>query len=831
MVLTICQRNPNLARITFLDMLSDFHYKPCMKTDFLIIGLVVLALTACSLPVSISIPLGDTKTPSPPTLTTTPEPSPTPTVTPTPIPSEWLTIAENALFQGEFDRAFHDFQAAYDQTQDPDLQASAIFGLARTFYSQGDCRTALDFLNQLVQVSPDNRQASYAPYYVGKCLNNLQEFSAAANAFAQFRSNHPGIVDAFLFELEGDSKVKAGDFIGAVSAYQSALSSFPSGDPDSINLKIGQAYLAASNYNEAIRSLLALYETTRNDYTKATVNFLAGQAYIALGLPDQAYARFQDSVLNFPRSYDSYSGLVQLVNDGIPVDDLNRGIVDYYAGQYGYALDALNRYINATPDHDATAHFYKALCLRLMEQPEAAIGEFDLIIQNYSGDRFWTPAWDEKAYTQWVNLANYRDSAQTLLDFVARVPDAAEAPQFLFDAGRIQERGGLLNEAAQTWGRLINEYPSASPSYRALFLSAVTSYRLGNLDQALLDFQRSVVLATDVESQSGAHFWIGKTQQAKGDAASALSSWETAATQDPTGYYGIRAVEKILDQKPLSSATNYNLGFDLSSERAQAEQWLRSTFNVAAELDLNSYSELYQFDSIRRADLYWNIGEYQLADAEFENTRLALSSDAVNSFRLLGLLEKYRMNRAAIFTSRQILSMANMSDEATLSAPVYFNHIRFGPYFRDLVLERANAENLNALVLFSLIRQESMFNPLAGSSAGARGLMQLMPATGSEIAGQLGWPANFSVDDLWRANINIHLGSRYLARQRDYFNGDLFSALAAYNAGPGNVQIWRDLAGGDPDLFLEIIRFEETRNYLMQIVEFEHIYRIIYKME
>jgi soluble lytic murein transglycosylase len=799
-----------------------------MKIKVLAAALLIFALVGCTLPLGISILSGETSTPLPPTYTLTPEPTTTPTVTPTPIPSEWLRIAEETLYQGDFNQAIQNFQNAYDRAPDSEIRTSALFGLARAYYQQDDCSSTLGYLDQLIQNDPNSQQASYAVYYKAKCQEFNGDHLQAADSYAQFRYQFPGILDAYLYELEGDARSNAEEYSGAILAYQSALASIPAGDSDSLNLKIGQSYLSASNYTEAIRAFLALYDSTQNDYTKATANLLAGQAYIALGLPDQAYARFQDSVLNFPRSYDAYTGLVQLVNDGIPVDDLSRGIVDYYAGQYGYGLDAITRFISNTPETDATPYFYRALCLRAMEQSEAAISDLDFIVQNYSGDRFWAPAWDEKAYTQWVNLGNYRDAAQTLLDFVARVPDAVEAPQFLFDAGRIQERGGLLGEAALTWGRLINEYPSANPSYRALFLSAVTNYRLGNLDQALLDFQRLVVLATDDESQSGGHFWIGKTQQTKGETASALSSWETAATLDPTGYYGIRSVEKILNQAPLTSSAGYDLGFELEAERDLAEDWLRTTFNIPTEVDLDAITTLEQDAPFKRGSLYWNMGEYQLADAEFEELRLFYSSDAMNSFRLLGYLVEKRMTRAAVFTSRQILSMANMSDESTLSAPVYFNHIRFGPYFRNLVLEQANNESLDPLVLFSLIRQESMFNPFAGSSAGARGLMQLMPATGAEIAGQLGWTTNYTDEDLWRAIINIRLGSRYLARQRDYFDGDLFSALAAYNAGPGNVQVWRDLAGGDPDLFLEIIRFEETRNYLTQIVEFNHIYQIIY---
>jgi soluble lytic murein transglycosylase len=109
--------------------------------------------------------------------------------------------------------------------------------------------------------------------------------------------------------------------------------------------------------------------------------------------------------------------------------------------------------------------------------------------------------------------------------------------------------------------------------------------------------------------------------------------------------------------------------------------------------------------------------------------------------------------------------------------------------------------------------------------------MQIMPDTGKEIAGQLSWPTGYTSDDLYRPMINIRLGSHYLARQRDYFNGDLYATLSAYNGGPGNTQAWKNLAPKDPDLFLEVIRSAETRQYIMQIYEFLQIYQRIYQRQ
>jgi soluble lytic murein transglycosylase len=194
------------------------------------------------------------------------------------------------------------------------------------------------------------------------------------------------------------------------------------------------------------------------------------------------------------------------------------------------------------------------------------------------------------------------------------------------------------------------------------------------------------------------------------------------------------------------------------------------------------------------------------------------------------LLER-NFYRQAILSSRQILDLAHLDDAGTLGAPPYFNHIRFGVYFRDLVLSTAQAEELNPLFLLSVIRQESLFEPFARSGADARGLMQIMPATGQEVVSQLNWPPNFQVVDLNRPMISIPIGGRYLSRQRDYFGGSQYAALAAYNGGPGNTMAWSELAGGDPDLLLEVIRADETRLYITNIFENFNIYRMIYEQK
>jgi soluble lytic murein transglycosylase len=205
-----------------------------------------------------------------------------------------------------------------------------------------------------------------------------------------------------------------------------------------------------------------------------------------------------------------------------------------------------------------------------------------------------------------------------------------------------------------------------------------------------------------------------------------------------------------------------------------------------------------------------------------------VQSDAAQSYRLVNYLIEIEMYRTAIMTARQILDLAGMNDADTLNAPTYLNRIRFGTFYSDLVLPLAKQYNLHPLFLFSLIRQESLFDGFVRSSAGANGLMQIMPPTAEGIVADLGWPEDYVQEDLNRPLVNLTLGVDYFDHQRETFDGDLYAALAAYNGGPENARQWLKLAPDDPDLFLELIRYAETRNYIRGVAELFNIYRLLY---
>jgi soluble lytic murein transglycosylase len=453
---------------------------------------------------------------------------------------------------------------------------------------------------------------------------------------------------------------------------------------------------------------------------------------------------------------------------------------------------------------------------------------WDSVIQGDPASPVWDSAWEEKAYTQWAYLGDYSAGEKTLLDFVATAPDNPRAAEFLFDAGRVAERDGRLEEATKIWQRIAIEYPTSDYVYRALFHSAICHYRLGDYPTAQSVFQQAQGIAANPTERAGAYFWTGKSQAAQGDTTAAKATWQQAIAIDPTGYYSERSRDTLNNRAPFTSPKMIDLGTDRESEKRQAELWMRTTFNYPSETDFSTPGPIASDPRFIRGMEYWNMGLEDMAEAEFSDLRDSAINDPLTSYRLAVYLSDIGMYRQAILSARQVLDLAGLDDAGTLTAPVLFSHIRFGSYFADLIVPKAQENGFDPLFIWSTVRQESLFDPSIKSSAGAYGLMQIVPSTGEEIVSRLGWPPDYTQSDLLRPDVNLTLGVDYLATQRDNLGGDLYAALAAYNGGPGNAAIWQSLANGDPDLMVEVVRFDETRQYLMAIYELFTIYSRLY---
>ena len=169
--------------------------------------------------------------------------------------------------------------------------------------------------------------------------------------------------------------------------------------------------------------------------------------------------------------------------------------------------------------------------------------------------------------------------------------------------------------------------------------------------------------------------------------------------------------------------------------------------------------------------------------------------------------------------------------DAIDALPRFLGCLLYPTYFDDLIEKEAEEFDFAPLVLYALLRQESLFEGFATSYAAAHGLMQVIPPTGAQIAEALDWPPGYETPDLYRPLVSVRFGTWYLAQQRDRFDGELYPAMAGYNGGPGNAARWWAEAGEDRDLFVELIGFQETRTYVERITEHHAKYRWLYSSQ
>lgn len=801
-----------------------------------LIGLVLIIIALMTAACSADQPLSfdPTSEPAQSLITThtqvppTPIPSPTPLPSPTPVPAARVSSGDQALFYGDWEKARLEFQTALSESTDHEVSSAALLGIGRLEYVNGEYRAALDAFRRVIDEYPASPHLPEAYFFLGQTFDTLDRYGEAVDAYHSYVNLRQGILDAYMFERSGDAYYAMRDYENALKDYQTSLSSPRLEDIIPIQIKTARTYALLGDHATALVMYQDMYNRTNSDASKAQLDRLIGQTFTALGQPEQANIAYLDAVENYPTAYSSYLALIELVNAGYPVSELDRGLVDYFAQQYGVALAAFDRYLAGSPTDPAIAHYYKGLTLLAAGDHNGAIEQWEIVIRDYPQSSQWADAWEKKGYTLWAYLNNYEGGYTTFATFVAEAPAHPRAAEFLFNAGRVAERAGNLEQAAEYWGRIAGEYPNAENSYRALLLSGLCYYRLENYSSALSVFQRLLGVSLSSGERSGAYFWTGKTLQKQGDNAGARHNWSQAAVVDPTGYYSERGRDLLLNRLPFTPPRMTDLGFDRAAEMAEAEAWLRTVFGIPEDISLSGPGPLLDDPRLQRGTELWHLGLYAEARQEFESLRSSLEQDPANTYRLANYTFDLGLYRSTILAARRVLTLAGMDDAATLQAPKYFNRLRFGTYFSELVLPQAKAYDFHPLFIFSVMRQESFFEGFAVSGAGARGLMQLMPATAQERANRLNWPANYSEADLYRPLVSIRFGVDYLDFARDFLDGDLHAALAAYNGGPGNAREWKSLAGDDPDLFLEIIRFDETRTYVRSIFEVFSIYRWLY---
>jgi soluble lytic murein transglycosylase-like protein len=302
---------------------------------------------------------------------------------------------------------------------------------------------------------------------------------------------------------------------------------------------------------------------------------------------------------------------------------------------------------------------------------------------------------------------------------------------------------------------------------------------------------------THPNARRQSEYWFARTTERQGNKEEAAAIYRKLASAPYADLYALHAVSRGAPRLENRSNPLKKAGPDWT-DIAEKE--------MPAELEL-AY-ELTALSSMREAvlEIRRNMKPSNIRFAE------ALMADVYNAMgnRLL----MYRSLR------RAFPQLATVEQD---TAPAYFLRMYYPLKYSDEVEEYAGMRKLDPNLVRALILQESYYNPQAKSPVGATGLMQLMPPTAQEHARRLG--IVFAASRLENPDVNIRIGTFHLRMLIDMFGGNQFLAVAAYNAGQGNVMKWRRAAPRKPmDELIESIPFQETRNYVKQVTMLRSAY-------
>ena len=776
----------------------------------------------------------------PPTYPATSEPSPSPTPAPTPIPDlgELLLRAESLVHIGDYQVAAETYQTLLLTSPEEGIATQASLGLATAYLRDGDHREAAEVLGDVLVAQPASPVAADAHFLRAEALLGAGDPLAAAEEFRAALSAGT-LITGYLNRSLGDALYAGDSYEGAVEAYEASLEDAPD-RPFEVDVRerLALVYVALQDYPAAMAQYDSILDVARIRTYRARIEHQAAETLILSGEVEAGYDRHVTVVETYSDEKYAYHSLVELVEAGWPVGDFLRGVVDYHGGAYDPAVAALYRYIRAYPEtHSGDAHWYAGLSYLATGNPGQAASEFDLLIETHPENSHQGDAWMGLAEAH-ADAGSVDLAVDTYQRFVEGSSDHARAPEALWKAAQLLERTGdrsasrlneTLRDAAAAYVDCQVKHPDSEYAPVALFRAGLQFYRIGELEDAGAAWQAVDELYPESDYRVAALFWLGKLGLAEGKGDLAEAGFQKAVIADPTGFYGARAGDLIDD--PLSAPfqrTNYAPPeYDWTVAQEEAEVWLVEWLaldGVARVRDADS--ALATDPRLQRGLALWRLGRFEDARHELEALRMATASDALTQYQLAVQFRDVGLYRSSILCAVRVVHLSPVA--TVLEAPEFVARLAYPTYYDDLVLESASEFSVDQLLVFALIRQESLFESLATSTASAHGLMQVIPSTGAQIASELDWPPEYETIDLYRPYVSLRFGTYYLARQRDRFGGRLDAALAGYNGGPLNAQRWLEMAGDDPDLFLELITFTETRKYVRTIKEHFAIYRALY---
>lgn len=668
------------------------------------------------------------------------------------------------------------------------------------------------------------RAASLARFLRGYLAHSGQNYSEAIEALdVRAVEAHSSLGDYALF-YRAESEAAAGqksdarrDYGALYAKHQDSLKARDA------RLRAAEMAIALGDPDGAIKGLSDLSEAGDADAV-----FISAQAHESKGRGDQAAQLYRRIYYKIPATSASERAEARLTALGLspksnPASyEEERARIDalYASKQYWAVAQAYDSFIAQFPEaeRDDRVQLQRGVSLLNSKQTAQAV----LPLSRVSGRN--AEMHSEALFNQAEALRRSNRAAESAVvtdRLLSLYPRSRRAEESLYNLAAYLEKQSRTGEALVRYRQLLGAYPASQYAPEASYEIGWRAYLSKNYAEAARVLQKHLSSYRYPESKfiGEAAFWAGKSEERLGNGARALALYDLVVERYRHGYHGYVAklrADALRRKDPSLRPEQARAGSDLERIRA----------NVTYVEKIQETADGSHSGHVAKADDFEVLG---LSDLFLKEINHALA-EAPDSPMLNLRLAQYYSRRGENFQATLILRKGypDIYSYRDQELPREAWDIFFPMVHWETIKQEAKRYGIDPFTAAGLIRQESVFNPTAVSRVGARGLMQLMPATGQLVAKRQG-VGSITNSDLFNPQINIKLGMNYLAQMLGQF-GRIEYAAAGYNAGPGRAKRWVAERGGlDIEDWIESIPFSETRGYVQGVLRYAANYRRFYK--
>ncbi|MGC1456349.1 MAG: tetratricopeptide repeat protein [Nitrospirota bacterium] len=721
----------------------------------------------------------------------------------------------------------------------PVSDAEADFRAARDAYKAGNDGNALFMARRIVELYPDTPWYKRSLFLTEQSLIQLDRTSEADAAMLRAQAEYPELADFAVFLL-ADYHFTKSRYSEAAALYGQVIERYPrSSLVASAAFKRAQALFEATAYPQAAEAYDRLLQDFPHSPFAPAAGLGLGRALTAEADLKRAVRAYQDVWVRYPgnpNDQDVEKALSVLRAGGAEIPELTsaelyeRGGNLFRASMHDKAVETFAKFLDReldSPDRPDVLYRTGVSLYYLGKRGEAA-AILEKMIREYPSDARTAEAlyWLGRSYSK---LGDWDRGTKAFEKLLEDFPDSEWCDDALFLTGNIYRESGDMQKALYFYDRLVREYADSRFADSAIWWKAWWHYTSGDYTNAERVLKEMVDRYPRSFLVNQARYWQGRSAEKRNDIPLAATYYDQVLKKGPYTYYGYRAAER---KAVLGNAVFIKADADAAAMDVETPQiddallpfdidegpplWTQEMMQtLSAEPALRKTLELMHLDMKKEAAAeLWSLKD------GMPRRRIALIGLSKVFFELgdyyhslIIVLRKYEhyLEAPAPGVSEDLWLLAYPKGYWE-SIVTYAGRYKQDPYF-----------------IAAIIKEESQFRTDALSSAGARGLMQVMPATGERVARVNKFPG-FDREKLFESDTAINIGTWYVSQLMKRFKNDPLLVAAAYNAGPEAVQGWIAKNGyhGERDLFVELIPFSETRGYVKKVLRNYAEYKRIY---